>query len=317
MSVTHSSAMPSTALVPLETIIDLTAPRVLKAGRAALRRTGAAFNMAYARFDLDVARNGRIHEVYLTYSPEDGHPLTQRRDLWMARGAEAHASAEMRKAVDEMVWNMALAFRPKHPGPPIGWSIHPAAAAIIAAAGTCLPNPADPASWVMRGNGELWLPDGGNLVDVAFTGQEGVLLVRRATIVNDRGTVVAALSTEGHRLLATFTGAYPDALLNALAGRGAASVCAVFDADARGTKATIASARTPPGEPACMSVELVDRLVPLLASTPGKERWRPRTARTVLAPSHRARFTHLLGHRSSVAATYAIRSGGLRPGNGE
>jgi hypothetical protein len=40
---------------------------------------------------------------------------------------------------------------------------HPAAASLLAAAGTVLPNPADPTTWLLRSSGELHLRPGGNV----------------------------------------------------------------------------------------------------------------------------------------------------------
>lgn len=294
---------------------DLESTAIQRAANVALRRTCAAFVLDRGRMDLKVVTlSGYGVGIELACRSEyDGQPIRQSREVRAYRHTIPLVEAEVRRTVDEMVRNVALAFRPSRPGSPTGWSIHPAAACIIAAAGTALPNPADPASWLMWEGWEIQLPDGGHIADVVFTGREGVLVLTQARIVDRGGDSVATLRTDGHRLLVTLPGEYPESYAQALAGRRAEALCSVFAADPRGRRALIRWAEILSGHDPRMVVELADRLVPLLASTAGGERWRPATTRTIVGFREDPVLRDYLGHMSIAARYYNRVQAAVRP----
>lgn len=285
-------------------------PDAIKRGAdRTLQRNCIAFGLDRRRFTLHVETDETaVREVALQYHTADGRePFGQRRSLRAFLKAGSGARAEVKSVVDGMVWNVALAFRPTLSAEPTGWSIHPVAASIIAAAGTALPNPSDPLSWLLQANEELHLPDGGGIADAAFHAREGVLLLKHASIVSRHGAVVATMGMDRHKTLITLPEAYPETLVGSLAGRLVGDLCDVFAADARSASVTIQSARSGGRYDPATIITLKDELVPLLSSTQGGERWRPMTARTVLGTPARPPHPYL-GHTSHMMRRYYAQS---------
>ena len=109
-----------------------------------------------------------------------------------------------------------------------------------------------------------------------------LLLLRSARIIDARGETVATLGMEGALMMVRLPEAYREVYVTALVGRPVDAICNVLTADPRATQVSVASAANIyVGEP-CMVMELADRLVPLLPSTPGRERWRPRRIKDIL-----------------------------------
>lgn len=256
---------------------------IVRAARPTLRRMAAAFGLDRARLHLDLVLSARgDFAVELTFDMgDDGEPFRQQRELRVS-GTFKRFADQARVAVAEMVTNVALSHRSPSVGAPSGWSIHPVAASIIAAAGTQLPNPADPLSWLRYGRGQLHLPDGGSVRGAVFTALENILILQHASIVDAGGAVVATMDTVGATISATFEGAFPETCVTAMAGRTANSLCNVFAADPRGAAARIEYSDAGPADVPFLIVQFEDSLVPLLATSKGGERWRPRTARSVV-----------------------------------
>lgn len=288
-------------------------PDAIKRGAdLTLQRNCIAYGLDRRSFTLDVRTDETaVCEIGLAYHPADGRrPFGQRRLLRAFLEAGLGTKAEVKSVVEIMVRNATLAFRPSLPAQPTGWSIHPVAASIIAAAGTALPNPADPLSWLLCSEGELHLPDGGGIVGATFHAREGVLLLRRASIVSRRGAVVATMGMDGHKTSIILPESYPETLMGSLAGRPVGALCDVFAADARGAAVSIRSARSECRYESATIVTLRDELVPLLLSTVGGERWRPRTVRAILGTPARPPHPYL-GHKSHKMRRYYTRSVGV------
>ena len=274
-----------------------------KAAQLAARRAAAAFGFAYG--DLRVTVGSDLERVTVrleTTAPDGGQPLIQSRSFvpgpWKPIGDVAYM-------VDEMAFLAALALRStRQAAAPSGWSIHPVAAAVVAATGHPLPNPADPRTWIAAGRGEITLPNGGGVANAVLCGQSGVLLLKGASLVDATGDALATLKDDAGDLLLTLYGAFPHTLAEGLRGRPARSVCALFDADPRGGGAPIWKAQID-DERTRLEITFRDTLVPLLPQVAGKERWRPRRARLLLpddGDGHGWRDLH------RVAATMSHRS---------
>lgn len=289
---------------------DRLKPLLTRGANTTLRRAIAAFGLEASRVTLSVETvcDGRVGMLLRYWMDGGGDPFLQRRYLSAQHRSVSRAAADIREAVDEMMFNVALAFRPAHAKPPVGWSIHPVAASVIAAAQTELPNPADPLNWLERVGREIHLPNGGHIADAVFTGREGVLLLQGARIIDARGATVATLGMEGPLMVVRLPGAYPEVYAEALKGRPVDTICTVLAADPRAMQVPIASAASIPTGPPCMVMELADRLIPLLPSTPGGERWRPRTAKRILRSSVPGTFAHYLQHSALMLQRHYARA---------
>lgn len=289
-------------------------PYLTRAANTALCRGIAAFGLDKSRLTLsfETGCDGGV-EILLRYRRyEGGDPFLQRRSLSAQHWSAVRAAADVRAAVDEMMMNVALAFRPAHAKPPTGWSIHPVAASVIAAAKTELPNPADPLNWFGRAGWEIHLPNGGHIADAVFMGRQGVLLLKSARIVDARGATVATLGMEGPLMLVHLPGACSEVLANAVKGRPAETLCSLFAADPRGAVVPINSASCTSADPPSMVVELADRLVPLLPTVPGDEPWRPKNAIEVVRPPLFAEYRHYLRHPTLSLRRYHARAAASR-----
>lgn len=280
----------------------------MKAAKLALRRTAAAFALDHTRFGINqVLTQSGSRAIELTYDGgHSGDLIRQEREVRVL-GTRERYTESVRLTVSEMVWKIALAHRASDPLPPTGWSIHPVAASVIAAAGTTLPNPADPLSWLRWDHCELRLPDGGNVVSAAFTARENVLILDRASIVNAAGAVVAKMHTEGPALMAVFDGLFPETCVDVLPGRSAENLCAVFAADPRGASAWIKQAENVYTDLNFMVVAFEDCLVPLLAVVEGREMWRPRKCRPVVSSHKNMNYAQYYANTSIMQARYAAR----------
>ncbi|THD34444.1 MAG: hypothetical protein E7773_14745 [Sphingomonas sp.] len=281
--------------------LDRTKGAALRAASSALRRCCAAFGLDRRRFlfDVSVDAGGDSIAVAVEYGSRPGQRgMAQRRDVGLFYDSNARMSFKVRKAVDEMVWNVALAFHSETPVPPTGWSVHPVVASLIAASGSALPNPADPLAWLRYSDRRLRLPDGGNVVDAFFRGREGVLTLESARIVDAGGRHVARLAMDGPRLNATFEGAFPATIAEALVGRRAGDLCSVFSADPRGRDAKIVFAVAVSRGDEALIVGLGNSLVPLLPTVAGGERWRPRRVSGDAEAAHTGWQTRHVNHRS-------------------
>ncbi len=247
---------------------------ILRGASLTLQRNCVAFGLNRRDCTLQVrVDESAVREIALTYFPSDGGaPFSQRRWLRAFLEGGTETMSDVKSVVGEMVWNVALAFRPPRPAPPSGWSVHPAAASIMAAAGTLLPNPADPLNWLLHSNAELHLPGGGSIAGAVFGAREGVLLLKRASVVSGRGVVVATMGMDGPTPLVMLPGEYPETLVGSLDGRAAADICEVFAADPRGATAAIKNAHNERGYQPATVIRLADRLVPLLPTDKGGER---------------------------------------------
>ncbi len=265
--------------------LETAATQSRDASRAALRAT-AAFGFDRGALAASVANGGDCLIVCLRANPGNGGaPLGQSRRVTPFYGSSRHA---VEQAVDEMAFQAALALRSGgHAGPPCGWSIHPVAASIVAATGRPLPNPADPRTWIATGGGEIRLANGGGIVNAVLAGFSGVLFLKGASVVDATGDVVGTLHDDRGTLRLKLYGVFPHTLADALVGRPAEAVCNLFAADPRGGRATISHAEIREGDQPTLEIAFQDRLVPLLPSTVGRERWRPRRACAVTAPEDR------------------------------
>ncbi len=61
-----------------------------------------------------------------------------------------------------------------------------------------------------------------------------------------------------------------------------------------------------------MVVELADRLVPLLPTTPGGERWRPKNAKGIVGPPFHADYRRYLQHSTLSPRCYYARAAASR-----
>lgn len=287
-----------------------TNPHIERAASMALRRTAAAFGLDPTRLtlSLEVVGANRLKILLECRVDGAGDPFLQRRHHSLQDRSHAWRAADVRAAVEAMMMNVALACRPTHPQPPTGWSIHPVAASVIAAANTELPNPADPFNWLEWDSGEIHLPNGGHIVDAVFSGRSGVLLLQRAKIVDRHGATVATLGMDGSSLVVRLPGAYPETYAVALKGKPAETVCNLFAADPRGASLPVSSATCSLSDPPALHVQLVDRLVPLLPTAAGGERWRPARAKGIADPRFPAHLLRYLQHSTSALKRYYARA---------
>lgn len=255
------------------------------ASRAALR-SAAAFGFGKGQLATRVEHDDDTTLVQLWADTGNGEaPLGQSRRVSRPGPYSPHAVGQ---AVDEMAFQAALALRSRTPASsPSGWSIHPVAASIVAATGRPLPNPADPRTWIATGGGEIRLANGGGIVNAVLAGFSGVLFLKGASVVDATGDVVGTLHDDRGTLRLKLYGVFPHTLADALVGRPAEAVCNLFAADPRGGRAMISHAEIREGDQATLEIAFQDRLVPLLPSTVGRERWRPRRAFAVTAPEDR------------------------------
>lgn len=283
-------------------------PYLARAANTALCCGIAAFGLDKSRLtlSLETGCDGGV-EILLRYRMDGGGDhFLQRRALSAQHWSAVWAAADLRTTVDEMMMNIALAFRSAPAKAPTGWSIHPVAASVIAAAKTELPNPADPLNWFGRARREIHLPNGGHIADAIFTGRQGVLLLKSAKILDARGATIATLGMKGLRMMVHLPGGYPEVFGDSLKGRPAEALCEMFAADPRGAVVPINSAECTLTDPPIMVVELADRLVPLLPGIPGDEPWRPKNAIEVVRPPLYAQYRRYLRHPTlSLRRCYA------------
>lgn len=97
-------------------------PHIERAANMALRRGCAAFRLDATRVTVSVETvcPGQV-EIMLRYWMDGGNkPFLQRRHLSAHHRSTARATAEIREAFDEMMFNVAAAFRPAHAEQPVG-----------------------------------------------------------------------------------------------------------------------------------------------------------------------------------------------------